>query len=99
MKENYSLARTYMEEELNKAIKMLQKMKKEDSKSLIVKVLLAEAYLKNSNSGKALIIYEELTLEEPENSAFAGYLANAYLNRGWHKKAILVYNKAIECGK
>ncbi|MPQ31284.1 tetratricopeptide repeat protein [Clostridium estertheticum] len=98
VKENYSLARTYMEEEeeLNKAIKILQKMQKEDSKSLIVKVLLAEVYLKNSNSGKALTVYEELTLEEPENSAFAGYLANAYLNRGWHKKAILAYNKAIE---
>ncbi|WP_319001681.1 tetratricopeptide repeat protein [Clostridium estertheticum] len=97
VKENYGLARTYMEEEeLNKAIKILQKMQKEDSKSLIVKVLLAEVYLKNSNSGKALTVYEELTLEEPENSAFAGYLANAYLNRGWHKKAILAYNKAIE---
>ncbi|MBX4271073.1 tetratricopeptide repeat protein [Clostridium estertheticum] len=97
VKENYSLARTYMEEEeLNKAIKILQKMQKVDSKSLIVKVLLAEVYLKNSNSGKALTVYEELTLEEPENSAFAGYLANAYLNRGWHKKAILAYNKAIE---
>ncbi|MBU3178379.1 tetratricopeptide repeat protein [Clostridium estertheticum] len=97
VKENYSLARTYMEEEkLDKAIKILQKMQKEDSKSLIVKVLLAEVYLKNSNSGKALTVYEELTLEEPKNSAFAGYLANAYLNRGWHKKAILAYNKAIE---
>ena len=57
VKENYSLARTYMEEEkLNKAIKILQKMQKEDSKSLIVKVLLAEVYIKNSNSGKALTI-------------------------------------------
>ena len=97
VKENYSLARTYMEEEeLSKAIKILQGMQKEDPKSLIVKVLLAEVYLKNSNSGKALTVYEELTLEEPENSAFAGYLANAYLNRGWHKKAISAYNKAIE---
>jgi len=95
--ENYNLARTYMEEEkINKAIKILQEMQKEDSKSLIVKVLLAEVYIKNSNSGKALIVYEELTSAEPENSAFAGYLANAYLNRGWHKKAILAYNKAIE---
>lgn len=97
VKENYNLARTYMEEEkLDKAIKIFQKIQKEDPKSLIVKVLLAEVYLKNSNSGKALTVYEELASDEPKNSAFAGYLASGYLNRGWHKKAILAYNKAIE---
>lgn len=97
MKEDYALARTYLEEgDLNKAIKILEKMAKVDSKMLIVKALLAESYLKNNNSGKALKIYEELTSVEPKNAAFAGYLANAYLNRGWQKKAIIAYDRAIE---
>lgn len=97
MKENYSLARTLMEEgAIIKAIKILEMMEKEDSTLLIVKALLAEAYLKNNNSGKALRIYEELISLEPNNAAFAGYLANAYLNRGWQKKAILAYDRAIE---
>ncbi|WP_298836681.1 tetratricopeptide repeat protein [Clostridium sp.] len=96
MKEEYSLARTYLEEgDLNKAIKILEKMAKADSNMLIVKALLGEAYLKNNNSGKALKVYEELTSVEPKNAAFAGYLANAYLNRGWQKKAIIAYDRAI----
>ena len=97
MKEEYALARTYLQEgDLNKAIKILEKMMKVDSKMLIVKALLGEAYLKNNNSGKALKMYEELTSAEPKNAAFAGYLANAYLHRGWQKKAIIAYDRAIE---
>lgn len=97
IKEDYRLARTFMEEgNIKKAIKILEKMQKEDPKMLLVKASLAEAYLENNNSGKALKIYEELTTAEPKNAAFAGYLANAYLNRGWHKKAILAYKRAIE---
>ena len=97
IKEDYRLARTLMEEgNLNKAIKILEKIQKENSKMLLVKASLAEAYLDNNNSGKAVKIYEELTAIEPNNAAFAGYLANAYLNRGWHKKAISAYNTAIQ---
>lgn len=97
MKEEYSLARTYLDEgDLISAIKILEKLAKADSKMLIVKALLAESYLKNNNSGKALKIYEELTSVEPKNAAFAGYLANAYLHRGWQKKAIIAYDSAIE---
>ena len=75
IKENYSLAKTLMEEgDFSKAIRILEKMYKEDARILLVKASLAEAYFKNNNSGKALKMYEELTAVEPENAVFAGNL-------------------------
>ncbi|WP_297430238.1 DnaJ domain-containing protein [Clostridium sp.] len=97
IKESYNSARTLIEEgDFTAGIKILEKILKIDSELLIVKSLLGETCLKNNNSGKAIRIYEELTLAEPENAAFAGYLAEAYLTRGWQKKAIEAFNRAIE---
>lgn len=97
IKYEYNSASTLLKEgDLTGAIRILEKILESDPGILIVKSLLAEAYLKNRNSGKALEMYKELTSEEPKNAAFAGYLANAYLMRGWQKKAIVAYNRAIE---
>nr|WP_243277936.1 tetratricopeptide repeat protein [Clostridium yunnanense] len=63
---------------------------------LSVRALLAEGYLKNNNSGKAIKLYEELEKEESENAAFSGYLANSYYIRGWQKKAVKAYERALE---
>lgn len=97
MKNGYNSARVLIEEDdLIGGIKVLEEMLKADPKLIIVKSLLAETYLKNYNTGKALKMYEELVASEPENAAFAGYLANSYLARGWHNKAIAAYDRAIE---
>lgn len=97
IKELFDSARALIEEEdFTAGIRILERVLKLNSELLIVKSLLAETYLKNDNSGKALKMYEELTAAEPENAAFAGYLAEAYLSRGWQKKAIGAYNRAIE---
>lgn len=98
IKAAYDSARELIEEydDLDAAIKILEKILKTNPELLIVKSLLGETCLNNSNTGKAVKVYEELTAAEPENAAFAGYLANAYLGRGWQKKAIAAYNRAIE---
>ena len=97
IKELYNSARDLIEEgDFTGGIRILEKILNINSELLIVKSFLAETYLKNNNSGKALKMYEELTAGEPQNAAFAGYLAEAYLERGWQKKAIEAYNRAIE---
>lgn len=97
IKEPFESARALIEEEdFTGGIRILEKILKMNSELLIVKSLLAETYLKNDNSGKAIKMYEELTAAEPQNAAFAGYLAEAYLSRGWQKKAIVAYNRAIQ---
>ena len=97
IKEPFESARALIEDgDSTGGIRILEKVIKLNSELLMVKSLLAETYLKNDNSGKALKMYEELTAAEPENAAFAGYLAEAYLARGWQKKAIGAYNRAIE---
>lgn len=100
IKNDYYAAVEFAEEEkLSSAIRKLENILKNDSKLYIVRALLAETYLKNNNSGKAIKLYEELCREVPQNSAFPRGLADAYSLRGWNKKAIKEYKNAIELDK
>ena len=71
------------------AIEILEELLKNFPGITFFKGYLGEAYLKNSNSVKAIGIFTELVKEHPQNAAFSGYLAHAYLMRGWHQKATL----------
>lgn len=95
----YAAVEFLYEEKLPSAIRKLEKILENDSKFYIVKSLLAETYLKNNNSGKAIKLYEELCKEVPLNSAFPRGLADAYSLRGWNKKAIKEYKNAIGLDK
>ncbi|NMB41156.1 MAG: DnaJ domain-containing protein [Firmicutes bacterium] len=77
------------------AIKLLEKLRKEYPGKSFVNSLLGEAYLRNGNSVKAIRVFVELIKEHPRNAAFRGHLAHAYLLRGWHLKAIDAYKKAL----
>lgn len=95
----YTAVEFIAEEKLSSAIKKLENILKYNSKLYIFKALLADIYLKNNNSGKAIKLYEELCMEVPQNSAFPRGLADAYSLRGWNKKAINEYKNAIELDK
>lgn len=100
IKNDYYASVEFIEEEkLSSAIRKLENILKNNSKLYIVKALLADTYLKNNNSGKAIKLYEELCSEVPQNSAFPRGLADAYSLRGWNKKAIKEYKSAIELDK
>ncbi|MDO8685051.1 MAG: DnaJ domain-containing protein [Clostridiales bacterium] len=78
-----------------KAVDLLERVTKVYPEFSVVNSLLGDAYSRNDNSGKALSIYEKLTVDEPNNAGFAGKLAQAYLKRGWHKKAIKKFRQAL----
>lgn len=100
IKNDYYTAVEFIEEEkLSSAIRKLENILKYNSKLYIFKALLADIYLKNNNSGKAIKLYEELCMEVPQNSAFPRGLADSYSLRGWNKKAIKEYKSAIELDK
>jgi tetratricopeptide (TPR) repeat protein len=75
---------------------MLEELNRDFPDILMVQSLLGEAYIENSNNGKAIKIFENLVNLDSNNASFAGYLAKAYLLRGWHKKAVQSFKGAIE---
>lgn len=96
-REKFELSLTYIEEnELEKAISILEDLVKKIPGMSVLNLLLGEVYSKNSNTGKAIKIFEKLVKETPGNAGFLGHLANSYLERGWHKKAADTFKKAIK---
>lgn len=77
------------------AIRQLEQLIKYYPRLSVVKSLLGEAYLENENSGKAIRIFEELVIDQPNHAGFARQLAHAYAMRGWHKKGIEQYRRAL----
>lgn len=98
LRDNFLLAKQNMEQgEVVEAINRLIEIYNL-SKAEFVRALLAEAYMKNGNTGNAIKILEELTKKYPQNSMYQGQLGQVYLLRGWHKKAIPALKKALELG-
>ena len=97
IKSNYEYAKEFIEEdELDKAIKVLEELTKHVPEVNVVKILLGETFRRNNNNGKAVKIFKELVDDEPSNASFGGHLAYAYLERGWQKKAIQAFLNALE---
>ncbi|MGH4123525.1 MAG: DnaJ domain-containing protein [Clostridium sp.] len=94
---DFEQAKKYIEEnEITKAISILEDILIREPELLIPKSLLGEVYMANDNSGKAVKIYEELVKKEPDNAGFRGALAYAYLQRKYNRKAIRAFEKAIK---
>ncbi len=96
VKDLFVYAREALEEEnLQMAISLLEELVERVPDASVIEGLLAEAYLKNGNSGKAIKILEALVEKQPQHAGFNGHLAHAYLMRGWHKKSLDVFRQAI----
>ncbi|GCD11507.1 tetratricopeptide repeat protein [Clostridium tagluense] len=94
---DFQRAKKFLEEnEIPKAISILEDILIREPELLIPKSLLGEVYITNGNSGKAIKIYEDLVKKEPNNAGFRGSLAYAYIQRKYNKKAIKAFEKAIK---
>jgi len=91
---NYALA-AMEHEDYDSAIKQLKNVVINHPELLILNALLGEIYLRNSNSGNAIKIFESLVRQEPGNAGYHGQLAHAYHMRGFTKKAVAQYQKAL----
>ena len=97
IKSNYEYAKKLIEEdELNKAIKVLEELVWRAPEVSVLKLVLGETCRRNNNNGKAIKIFKELVEEQPSNAGFAGHLAYSYLDRGWQNKAVDAFLEALK---
>ena len=86
--EVYKLALlAYDSHRYEEVIELLEPYVDEWTKQILVYALLGEAYLKNGNSGKAIMIFEELLKYEPDRLDYQLKLAISYKGRDYVKKA------------
>ncbi len=92
-----NLARSKMASgELTEAIKLLLQVKEDGKARVELDLLLADAYLKKKDYGKAIAIYKQLVESSPKNSRFAQHYGTTLGLSGDLKGAETWFKRALE---
>ena len=84
------------EEKVFEAISLLEKQKRNNSKSIELRELLAKYYIEIEEIPKAVSVYEEIVSINSTNNIYWKQLGKLYTWNDQQKKAIIAYEKALQ---
>lgn len=94
----YESATKNLEYDPDKAVSICKEAIKKGAPKEIFLSLLGELHLENSETGKAVKVYEELTALCPQEVSYKVKLAEAYSLRGFTNKALVLFQELYKSG-